>query len=174
MKEKLLKYLSYLIYGLILIYGFYGCIGTTSARIKEPLAFKSDSTLIIFTPSSNLIFVNFNPAREINGQGEVSVFKYFKENPIHYFGSLYNIDSNNLPFGIRYFPNAEKVWLLELTLVWTNCHNQNCISENFSTFTKEIIQFDKKDDLIFNDIKFTRFKLNPEELEAMSRLEKFK
>lgn len=168
MKEKLLKYLSYFIYCLIIIYSLYGCIGTTSPKLKEAIAFKANSKLLIFTPNGNLICTEI----ETQIAGKVAIFEYKKHYPIHYFGGFYNIDSNNLPFGIRYYPEANKIWLIELKALKTNVKGQDFFANNFSQFSNEVFQFDNGGNLIVQGTKFTKFELNEEVINSVNQFEK--
>jgi hypothetical protein len=172
MKEKLFTLFSYFTYGIIIIYCFYGCFHTTSPRLKEPIAFKANSRLIVLTPNNKLICAEFITGKEINSQDKIAIFEYGRYSPIHYFGGFYNIDSNNLPFGIRYYSGANEIWLLELRVLKTNLNGESFFSNNFSQFSNEVFQFDNKDNLIVQGLKFTKFELNKEELNSINQLEK--
>lgn len=169
MKEKLSTSFSYFAYCIILIYGLYGCFHTTSPRLKEPIAFKSNSKLIVLTPNNSIFCVEFSVD---NSKDKIAILEYKRFSPIHYFGGFYNIDSNNLPFGIRYYPDSKEIWLLELKLLQTNFKDQSFFANNFSNFTNEVFQFDHNGNLLIQGIQFQKFILNSDELNEISQLEK--
>jgi hypothetical protein len=147
------NFLSYLFFGIILIYSLYGCVVYTTSRIEEPIAFKLNSDLVILTPDQKLLCVHQNEFNQkVIGW---KLFKFERKIPIHYFGALYNIDSNNLPFGIRYYPNSKEIWLVNLEFLdKNNFESKSALLNTLSSNYSEVFKLDENGDLWIDSKKF--------------------
>ena len=108
------KIISYIPLLLILFLGLKSCIKTSYTQeeleVYRNVMSTGEINTIFFTPSNHIVL-----QKGYDDLYDYAVFRARGENATHYFGSLDNLGDGL--FSLRRYPEAEKVWNIELELI---------------------------------------------------------
>jgi hypothetical protein len=163
MKKVTENLISIFIGCLILFFGVKSCMRTTTPIIEKVEKYKitmpnGEIDEIYLCPNNALIYSK----KKLNFE-DWGVFKMQRNNVIHYFGGLYNIDADGTPLGIRYYSDIDYAIDVHLAFKFSS---GNVAQSTFSNIVEydEIFKFsNNSNNLEINGDQYTKQEVSEEE-----------
>lgn len=166
--EYLSGIVSILITLIVLWVSLKSCVVTTIPKIENPIKYfaklKNGEEQSMILTNNQLVIVKRN-----FGLYDCGVYSFKRHSATYYGAGIYNVDSGNSPFGIRYYPDINNVWLMSLRLEKTFGTAKPSTFSNIGIKYDEVFKFDEKGNLLQSDGElFKKMDLNKDELELVS------
>lgn len=145
------------------------CVVTTIPKIENPIKYfaklKNGEEQSIILTKSQLFIIKRN-----FGLFDCGVYSYKRHSATYYGADIYNVDIDNTPFGIRYFPEAKNVWLMSLSLEKTFGTTKPSTFSNIGIKYDEVFKFDENGNLLQSGgLLFKKMDLNNDDIEIVSK-----